>query len=143
MDTQYGQYGTLAYVIEANSSPFQPNYSSWRNLTVNRQRTAWQYFLNNRMSRPGAGDGAHRVALTARIALQEVSLHTWEKPPVCRCPALPPGDPGQHDLPYLTATMPGYCTETREVAVGSGPVAVDIALRSFPLAPSITAQGLG
>ena len=47
VDALYALYGAYAYVIEVNSSSegFQPDYATWRNVTVQRQRTAWSYFL--------------------------------------------------------------------------------------------------
>src|SRR5262245_10114634 len=46
IDTQYNKYGAYAFVIEVNASAFQPSYQTWRNVTVQRQRTAWRYFLD-------------------------------------------------------------------------------------------------
>ena len=45
-DTEYGRYGTYSYTVEVNTSSFQPDYATWRDITVQRQRTAWQFFLD-------------------------------------------------------------------------------------------------
>lgn len=52
VDSQYGRYGTNAYVIEVNTGGFQPDYATWRNITVQRQRTAWQFFLDRTLTNP-------------------------------------------------------------------------------------------
>ncbi len=51
-DTFYGRYGAFAFVIEVNSSDFQPDYGVWRDVTVQRQRTAWEYFLDKTLTYP-------------------------------------------------------------------------------------------
>jgi carboxypeptidase T len=54
VDWMYSQLKTMAFVIEINgdSLGFQPSYSKWRDVTVQRQRAGWQYVLD-RMSGPG------------------------------------------------------------------------------------------
>jgi hypothetical protein len=48
-DEPYAKYGGFSYTIEVNSDRsggFQPNYSQWRDVTVQRQRVAWGFFLD-------------------------------------------------------------------------------------------------
>ena len=58
IDSDYAIYGTYAFTIEANSSDFQPDYATWRNITVQRQRTAWQFFLDRTLDGPQVLEGA-------------------------------------------------------------------------------------
>jgi carboxypeptidase T len=47
LDWQFKELGTLAYTLEINSSRqgFQPDFKTWRDVTVERQRGAWQQML--------------------------------------------------------------------------------------------------
>lgn len=51
-DEAYGRYGIFSYCIEVNSTGFQPDYATWRDVTVRRQRTAWQFFLDKTLDAP-------------------------------------------------------------------------------------------
>jgi carboxypeptidase T len=137
-DTQYAVYGTYAYAIEVNSSSFQPDYATWRNVTVQRQRTAWQYFLNKTLDGPQirgmVTDSATGQPLAAQVSVQEVTFTHGESPRT----ADSKGNYhwlAQNGLTYhLTFSMPGYCTETRTVTVGTGPSTQDVAM-GYPAAP--------
>lgn len=52
LDWQWKEHGVFAYCIEVNASGFRPNYSMWRNVTVERQEGGWQQLLR-RMSQSG------------------------------------------------------------------------------------------
>ena len=54
IDWMYGVEQVLPYVLEVNSSRqgFQPSYSQWRDVTVDRVRPSWQYLLD-RMAQSG------------------------------------------------------------------------------------------
>ncbi len=54
VDWMYDKERTMAFVIEINgdSQGFQPSYTKWRDITVQRQRAGWQYVLD-RMAGPG------------------------------------------------------------------------------------------
>tara|TARA_R110000868_G_C10953026_1_gene767978 strand:+ start:3065 stop:4510 length:1446 start_codon:yes stop_codon:yes gene_type:complete len=54
IDWMYGVEQVLPYVLEVNSSRqgFQPSYSQWRDVTVDRVRPSWQYLLD-RMAASG------------------------------------------------------------------------------------------
>lgn len=48
VDWMYGEYGVIPYVIELNSTSegFQPSYSRWRDVTVEKMRSAWSMLLD-------------------------------------------------------------------------------------------------
>jgi hypothetical protein len=147
IDTQYNQFGTYAYVIEVNSSAFQPDYATWRNITVQRQRTAWKYFLDKTLD--GAQilgtvtDAGTGLPLPANLNLQEVTFTHGE--------AQRHADAKGHyrllvasgGTYHLGASYPGYCTAVEEVAVGTGPATVDILMGrpAIPQGVSATAAG--
>ncbi len=135
VDTQYNQYGAYAYVIEVNSSAaggFQPSYATWRNLTVQRQRTAWKYFLDKTLDgaqiRGKVTDAATGLPLAANLEIQEVTFTHGEAPRHA-------DSKGNYRLLvqsgqtyHVRYAFPGYCTATREIVVGSGPQAADVTL---------------
>lgn len=54
-DEPYGKFGGFSYTIEVNSDRsggFQPNYTQWRDITVQRQRVAWGFFLDQILQGP-------------------------------------------------------------------------------------------
>ena len=56
VDWMYAAHQVIPYVIELNSSRegFQPNYSEWRDVTMNQTRAGWQHLLE-RLDGPGVG----------------------------------------------------------------------------------------
>jgi hypothetical protein len=141
-DTQYGLYGAYAYTIEVNCCDFQPDYGSWRDITVERQRTAWQYFLDKTLDSPQiqgkVTDAATGAPLGAEVSVDEVTFTHGEAPRVADSKGLYHWL-AQSGLTYhVNFSFPGYCTETRTVTVGSGPSVVNVAM-GYPAAPS----GLG
>lgn len=146
VDTQYGRYGTYAYVIEVNSASFQPSYAVYRDVTVQRQRTAWQYFLDKTLTAPQirgkVTDAGTGQPLAAAVSVQEVSFTHGEQPRRADARGLYHWLAAANATYHLTFSMPGYCTETRTVAVGTGPATVDVAL-GYPAAPSGLAAAPG
>lgn len=54
-DEPYAKFGGFSYTIEVNSDRsggFQPNYTQWRDITVQRQRVAWGFFLDQILQGP-------------------------------------------------------------------------------------------
>ena len=147
IDTWYANHGTYAYTIEVSSSSFQPDYATWRNVTVQRQRTAWQFFLNRTLDGPQIrGKVTNAVTgapLDATIAVQEVTFTHGESPRR----AAPNGT--YHWLArtgqtyHLTFSKPGFCTTTSPVTVGSGPATLDAALVPPTPPGGVTASGNG
>lgn len=60
MDWQWKEHGVMAYAIEISSSRqgFQPDYDTWRDVTVERQRGGWKALLR------AMADGTVRVKPT-------------------------------------------------------------------------------
>jgi hypothetical protein len=147
VDTLYAQHGIYAYTIEASSSSFQPDYATWRNITVQRHRTAWQFFLNRTLDGPQIrGKITNAVTgqpVQATVAMQEVTFTHGEAPRR----SAPNGNyywlarAGQ--TYHMTYSNPGYCTVSAEVSVGTGPATVDVALVPPTPPTGVTAQGNG
>lgn len=131
-DNHYGKYGTFSFCIEVNSSGFQPDYNQWRDITVERQRTAWQYFLNKTLNSPRI-EGFVRDSITgapieAQVEVSEVPLIHNEYPRKS-------GKNGFYFRPLpknntytVSFTSPGYCSETRTVTIGEDKVVLDVDL---------------
>jgi len=147
LDSQYARYGTYAYCIEVNSSSFQPDYATWRGVTVQRQRTAWQWFLDKTLQAPqvrgritDAGTGA---PLPATVSVQEVTYTHGELPRTADERGLYHWLTAANTTVHLTVSYPGYCSQTLTVGVGTGPITLDVAL-TYPAAPlSISAVAAG
>src|SRR4029078_6721102 len=77
-DTEYGRSGTYAYSIEVNTGSFQPDYATWRNVTVQPQRPAWHHFPDKTLTAPHirgkATDGLTGNPLAAEIAVAQVTF---------------------------------------------------------------------
>lgn len=132
IDTQYARYGAYGFTIEVNSSSFQPDYATWRNITVQRQRTAWQFFLDRTLDGPQirgtVTDASTGLPLAATISVQEVTFTHGE---------LPRRADGKGHYQWLARagqtyhvdfSMPAYCSITQIATVGTGPATLDAAL---------------
>ena len=149
IDTQYNQYGANAYVIEVSSSAegFQPDYATWRNITVQRQRTAWQYFLDKTLDgaqiRGTVIDAGTGIPIPANLVLQEVTFTHGEAQRHADAKGhyrLLVHSAGTYHVSYA---YPGYCTATREVSVGSGPSTQDVVLGRPGVPSGLSASGGG
>ena len=150
VDTQYNLYGAYSYVIEVNNSGsggFQPDYATWRNVTVQRQRTAWTYFLDKTLDgaqiRGKVTDAVTGLPIPATLALQEVTFTHGEA-------ARRADSRGNYHLLvksngtyHVTYSYPAHCTATQEVAVGTGPATVDVVLGQPAIPLGVTAVGSG
>ena len=147
IDTQYALYGAYAYVIEVTSSSFSPDYASWRNVTVQRQRTAWSYFLDKTLDgaqiRGTVTDAGTGLPLAATVNLQEVTFTHGESPRHADAK-------GHYHLLvhsggtyHVSASSPGYCTATQQVVVGTGPATADAALVRPAIPQGVNAAGAG
>ena len=151
IDTQYNRYGAYGYTIEVSSCAtggFQPDYATWRDVTVQRQRTAWSYFLDKTLDGPQirgtVTDVATGLPLPANLDQEEVTFTHGE---VQRRA----DDKGHYHLltpstrtRHVTYSYPGYCPVTQSVFVESGPVTVDAALAARPAVPQgVAAQSAG
>jgi len=151
IDTQYALYGAYGYVIEVNnasvSGGFQPDFATWRNVSVNRQRTAWTYFLDKTLDgaqlRGKVTDASTGLPLPANLNLQEVTFTHGESPR--RADAK-----GNYHLLvhsngtyHLSASYPGYCTSTQEIVVGTGPATTNIVLGQPAVPQGVTATAAG
>jgi hypothetical protein len=149
IDTQYNQYGAYSYVIEVNSSSegFQPDYATWRNVTVQRQRTAWKYFLDKTLDgaqiRGTVTDAGTGLPLPANLSLQEVTFTHGEAQRHADAKGryhLLVHSSGTYHVSY---SYPGYCTATQEVVVGTGPATADVVLGQPAIPLGVTAAGAG
>ncbi len=132
IDTLYAVYGAYAYVIEATSSSFAPDYATWRDITVQRQRTAWSYFLDKTLDgaqiRGTVTDATTGLPLPAFLSLQEVTFTHGESPRRADAKGhyhLLVHTNGTYHVSY---SYPGTCTSTQTVSVGTGPADVNVVL---------------
>ncbi|HEX6850711.1 MAG TPA: M14 family zinc carboxypeptidase [Candidatus Polarisedimenticolaceae bacterium] len=82
-DWFYGELGTYSMTIEANTSTqgFQPDYATWRNGTVERNRPGWQYLLDRiggSSVRGHVTNACTGAPLSATVALDEVVYSNGE-----------------------------------------------------------------
>ncbi len=131
----YGAYGALAFGIEINAESLRPDYEVWRDVTVERQRVAWQYLLELTLDGPsvrGLVSDAHSgIAVPAQyqfvnrpFSSGQDSLHTDAQ-----------GRFGRAVLPNIELEIvfsaEGYQELSRTVQIGAGPV--DLAIALLPL----------
>lgn len=132
LDAAYGLFGTAAFTIEVNCCDFQPDYAQWRDPTVRRQRTAWQYFLDRTLDTPSVRgrvtDSATGNPLAATVTVAESPLLHGEVPRTTdsRGRYARILDPGE--TYHVTFTAPGYCTKTLAADVGTDPTTLDVQL---------------
>lgn len=85
IDWMYNAYQVIPYVIEVNSSRegFQPSYSRWRQVTVEKNRLGWQLLLD-KLSGPGLKgmvrntDQSSDAAWRATLANGDVQLKVYK-----------------------------------------------------------------
>jgi hypothetical protein len=147
VDTQYAQLGIYAYTIEVNSNGFQPAYATWRNITVQRQRTAWQWFLDKTLDGSQITgkitDFSTGLPIPATVSVSEVTFTHGEFPRTADAKGHYHWLAQDGFTYHVNYSYPGYCTETRTVTVGSGPSVVDVVL-GHPSSPtSISAAPSG
>ncbi len=51
-DHAYGAHGSMGFVFELNQDGFQPDFATWRNITVQRQRLGWGHLLDRSLDGP-------------------------------------------------------------------------------------------
>jgi len=147
IDTQYAEYGAYGFTIEANCCSFQPDYATWRNVTVQRQRVAWRFFLDRTLDTPQIRgritDAVTGVPIPATLAVQEITFTHGESPRRADARGnyrLLARDGQTYHVDY---SAPGYCATSRAVAVGSGPSTVDVAMVPPTPPDDVAAAGSG
>ena len=149
IDTQYNLYGAYGFTIEVNAQAqgFQPDFNFWRNITVQRQRTAWTWFLDKTLDGPQirvtVTDAATGAPVPANVDLNEVTFTHGESQRTADAN-------GRHRFLvdsggtyHVTASYPAYCAATQTIAVGNGPVNADIALIHPEVPQGVQATGAG
>ena len=129
-DNAYGAAGAVAFTFELNSGGFQPDYSTWRDTTVARQRVAWGYLLDQTLDGPAVtghtydANTLQPVVATYVFANRPFSSGQWPLQTDAG------GRFGRASLPntehIMVFSAPGYLPETRDVMVGSSPADVDV-----------------
>ncbi len=147
LDTSYAHQGMYSFVVEVNSNSFQPPFATWRDVTVRRQRTAWQFFLDQTLHGPQirgkVTDAYTGNPLEAEVSVQEVHFTHGELPRRADSRGLYQWLAESGKSYHFRWSKEGYCPKTRELSVGTSPLVVDIAL-SYPRKPenlTATAQG--
>jgi hypothetical protein len=138
-DHHYGRYGTFSVCIEVNSTGFQPDYTQWRDITVQRQRTAWKYFLNKTIDSPRIEghikDASTGLPIKARVDVEEVPFIHNEFPRYASEKGFYFRPLPQNSTFNVTFSSPGYCSETRTVNIGTSKVVVNVDLTPSGNAP--------
>jgi hypothetical protein len=132
-DWFYGDLGSYGMTIEANSSSqgFRPDYATWRDSTVERNRPGWMHLLD-RMDGPGiAGnvtDACTGAPVAATTLLDDLVFVLGESPRTAEplhgryhWLALP----GAHSMRF---EADGYHPQDRPVEVGFGRATLDVDL---------------
>jgi carboxypeptidase T len=131
-DEAYGKYGVFSYCIEVNSTDFQPDYATWRDVTVRRQRTAWQFFLDETLNAPSirgrVTDESSGLPVQAGLSLQEVTFTHGEEQRRADERGFYHWVTQANKTYHITFSQPGYMSQTHEVSVGSGPATLDVSL---------------
>lgn len=147
IDTQYAQYGAYGFTIEANCCSFQPDYATWRDVTVQRQRTAWQFFLDRTLDGPAirgrVTDAISGAPVPATVEVQEVLFTHGESPRRADSRGLYHWLAQSGQTYHLDFSMPGYCATSRDVTVGAGPALLDVALVPPTPPQNVSAAGAG
>jgi len=138
-DTYYNWYGAFAFIIEVNIGSYDPDYYTWRNPTVRRQRTAWQYFLDKTLDGPQirgtVTDAVTGLPLAANVSLQEVTFTHGELPRHADLHGHYVWVVRPSGTYHVSATYPGYCPQTQATSVGTGPIVANAALVRVPTIP--------
>ncbi len=133
-DHGYGGAGAVSFTIELNSTDFQPDYATWRDITCQRQRAAWGHLLDRTLDYPAVvghtfdADTLQPVEAAYFFANHPFSSGQWQLATDHH------GRYGRVVLPdsehVIVFTAPGYLPETRIVAVGSGPTPTEVPMRA-------------
>jgi len=139
-DNHYGKYGTFSFCIEVNSTGFQPDYNQWRDITVQRQRTAWQYFLDKTLNSPRI-EGFVKDAVTgepvpAQVDIAEVPLIHNEYPRKAAANGFYFRPLPKNNTYTVTFTAPGYCSETKVVNLGENKEVLNVNLAPSGATPA-------
>lgn len=131
-DNHYGKYGTFSFCIEVNSSGFQPDYNQYRDITVERHRTAWKFFLNKTLDSARiegfVRDAATGEPVEAQVEVAEVPLTKGEYPRKATASGFYFRPLPKNNTYTVTFYAPGYCSETRSVTIGESKVVLDVDL---------------
>ena len=127
----YNEVGTIAYVIEVNSSSqgFQPDYDKWRNVTVQRQREGWRYMLNRlqtgAQARGSITNAATGELMNAAIRIKGVKYNDEKGRPSKMGRYVKLLNPGSYELEF---SAPGFKTTIVAVSIGEGIAEMDVSL---------------
>lgn len=139
-DNHYGKYGTFSFCIEVNSSGFQPDYNQWRDITVQRQRTAWKFFLNKTLNSARVEgfvkDAISGQPIQAQVEIAEVPLIKGEYQRKAAKNGFYFRPLPKNNTYTITFSAPGYCSETRNVTIGESKVVLDVNLTPSGSAPA-------
>ena len=131
-DYHYGHAGAMSICIEVNGSGFQPDYNQWRDVTVERQRTAWQLLLNKTLDSPMVQgfvtDSVSGAPVQAQVDVREVPLIHNETPRTASTKGFYARVLPSNRAYRLTFSKTGYCSESKDVTVGTGVSRLDVSL---------------
>jgi hypothetical protein len=135
-DEPYAALGTYAFCIEVNRE-FQPSYTQWRDVTVQRQRTAWGFFLDRILDGPQVR-GTVRDPFRggplpgATVTVAGIEFTGGELPRTTDSHGRYFVNARQAQTVSLTFACPGYTPVTQTVTVAGAPVDLDVTLVPLP-----------
>ncbi len=133
-DNAYGTAGAVGLTIELNSSGFQPDFASYRDVTCQRQRAAWGHLLDRTLDYPSIGGHTYDADTLAPLeAKYQYVNHPFE---MGQWP-LRADSAGRFGRPVLANsdhqmlfTATGYLPESRQVHVDSDPIDLDVPMHA-------------
>jgi MYXO-CTERM domain-containing protein len=147
-DHAYGAAGAVAFTFELNSSGFQPDYASMRDITVQRQRAAWGLLLDRSLDGPSVfGHTFDQATLAPVVSTFVFANHLFssnQDPLVSDANGRYNRVVVPNSEHVIVFTAPGYLPETRVVQVGNGPVGTEVPMsmgvNNAPIADAGAAQ---
>ncbi|HPR63071.1 MAG TPA: M14 family zinc carboxypeptidase [Thermoanaerobaculia bacterium] len=147
-DEPYTRYGTYGYTIEVNSTGsgmFHPDYATWRDKTVERQRNGWGFFLTYLLD--GAWVTGHVLDGITGLPLDNATIEIDEMPRDPHQSARLTDFYGRYfffPIPnasyHLTVSRAGYQSQTVEITMQNAPVLQDIELMPSLFEADLTLQ---
>lgn len=140
-DEPYAKYGGFPFTIEVNSDKsggFQPNFSQWRDITVQRQRVAWGFFLDQILEGPQIRGKVYNAFTKkpiegVKFTVNGINWNIFEEERMTDENGRFFFIPQKNKTYTLIFKKDGYYDSEITVEVKEGPIEIDIAMVKVPL----------